>query len=203
MKPKYIFTDPLINNNPITKQVLGICSALAVTVKLETALVMSLSVIFVLTLSNFIISLLREMIPSKVRIIIQLTVIASLVILVDEVLRAYMYDISKELTVFVGLIITNCIIMGRAEAFAMQSNRIDSIKDGFGNALGYSLILITVSIFREILGNGSILGYTLFPSSFYQSGYVDNGLMLLAPGAFIVLGLIAWLQGTITGNTGE
>ena len=180
---------------------MGICSALAVTVKLETALVMSLSVIFVLTLSNFIISLLREMIPSKVRIIIQLTVIASLVILVDEVLRAYMYDISKELTVFIGLIITNCIIMGRAEAFAMQSNMIDSIKDGFGNALGYSLILIIVSIFREILGNGSILGYTLFPSSFYQSGYVDNGLMLLAPGAFIVLGLIDWMQGEITGNT--
>ncbi len=203
MKAKSIFTDPLIHNNPITKQVLGICSALAVTVKLETAIAMAISVTFVLTCSNFVISLIRALIPSKVRIIIQLTVIASLVILVDEVLRAYLYDISKQLTVFVGLIITNCIIMGRAEAFAMQNDLWDSVKDGFGNAFGYSIILIGVSFFRELLGSGSIFGYDILPDLVYKNGYVNNGLMLLAPGAFIVLGLIAWLQGTITGNTEE
>ena len=203
MKSQTIFTDPLINNNPITKQVLGICSALAVTVKLEPAFVMSLSVIFVLTVSNFIISLIKEMIPSKVRIIIQLTVIASLVVFVDEMLKAYMYDISKELTVFVGLIITNCIIMGRAEAFAMKSGILDSVIDGFGNAMGYSIILIIVSMFREILGSGTLMGYAIIPDMLYQYGYVNNGLMLLAPGAFIVLGLIAWAQSAITGVNEE
>ena len=203
MKSKTIFTDPLINNNPITKQVLGICSALAVTVKIETAFVMSLSVIFVMTVSNFIISLIKGMIPSKVRIIIQLTVIASLVVFVDEMLKAYMYDISKELTVFVGLIITNCIIMGRAEAFAMKSGLLDSVIDGFGNAMGYSIILILVSMFREILGSGTLMGYTFIPDILYQYGYVNNGLMLLAPGAFIVLGLIAWAQSAITGEYEE
>ena len=200
---KNIFSDPLVSNNPITKQILGICSALAVTVKVETAFVMSLSVIFVLTLSNFIISILREMIPSKVRIIVQLTVIASLVIFVDEILKAQLYDISKQLSVFVGLIITNCIIMGRAEAFAMQNDPIHSIKDGFGNALGYSFILILVAICREIFGSGKLYGYTIFPEQMYQFGYVNNGLMLLAPGAFFVLGLIAWLQNTITGDVEE
>ena len=203
MKSQTIFTDPLINNNPITKQVLGICSALAVTVKIETAFVMSLSVIFVMTVSNFIISLIKEMIPSKVRIIIQLTVIASLVVFVDEMLKAYMYDISKELTVFVGLIITNCIIMGRAEAFAMKSGLLDSVIDGFGNAMGYSIILILVSMFREILGSGTLMGYKFIPDILYQYGYVNNGLMLLAPGAFIVLGLIAWAQSAITGEYEE
>lgn len=201
MSSKNIFSDPLINNNPITKQILGICSALAVTVKLETAIVMSLSLTFVLASSNLIISLLRTMIPSKVRIIVQLTVIASLVILIDQILKAYMYDISKQLSVFVGLIITNCIVMGRAEAFAMQNSPLDSIKDGFGNAFGYSIILILVSIFREILGSGTLLGFNLIPESLYSMGYVNNGLMLLAPGAFIVLGLIAWVQRTITGVT--
>tara|TARA_Y100001970_G_scaffold2485_1_gene2935 strand:+ start:532 stop:1140 length:609 start_codon:yes stop_codon:yes gene_type:complete len=200
---KNIFSDPLVSNNPITKQILGICSALAVTVKVETAFVMSLSVIFVLTLSNFIISILREMIPSKVRIIVQLTVIASLVIFVDEILKAQLYDISKQLSVFVGLIITNCIIMGRAEAFAMQNDPIQSIKDGFGNALGYSFILILVAMCREIFGSGKLYGYTIFPEQMYQFGYVNNGLMLLAPGAFFVLGLIAWLQNTITGDVEE
>ena len=200
---KNILTDPLINNNPITKQILGICSALAVTVKMETAFVMSLSVIFVLTLSNFIISLLRQMIPSKIRIIVQLTVIASLVILVDEILKAQLYSISKQLTVFIGLIITNCIIMGRAEAFAMQNDPIQSLKDGFGNALGYSAILIIVTAFREIFGSGKLFGYAVIPDQLYQYGYVNNGLMLLAPGAFIVLGLIAWLQNTITGSVEE
>jgi len=203
MSSKNIFSDPLINNNPITKQILGICSALAVTVKLETALVMSIALTFVLASSNFIISILRNRIPSKVRIIIQLTVIASLVVLIDEILKAYMYDISKQLSVFVGLIITNCIVMGRAEAFAMQSNPIDSLKDGIGNAFGYSMILILVSVFREVLGSGSLLGFNLIPDTFYSYGYVNNGLMLLAPGAFIVLGLIAWAQKTLTGDIGE
>lgn len=200
---KNIFSDPLINNNPITKQILGICSALAVTVKVETALVMSIALTFVLASSNVIISFLRTMIPSKVRIIVQLTVIASLVVLIDEVLKAYMYDISKQLSVFVGLIITNCIVMGRAEAFAMQSNPIDSFKDGVGNAFGYSLILILVSVFREILGSGSLLGVNIIPESIYSSGYVNNGLMLLAPGAFIMLGLIAWVQKTLTNDLGD
>ena len=206
---KNIFSDPLINNNPITKQILGICSALAVTVKVETAIVMSIALTFVLASSNVIISILRKMIPSKVRIIVQLTVIASLVVLIDEILKAYMYDISKQLSVFVGLIITNCIVMGRAEAFAMQSNPINSFKDGVGNAFGYSIILILVSVFREILGSGSFLGFNLIPNSIYYSvanntgWYVNNGLMLLAPGAFIMLGLIAWIQKSITGDIDE
>ena len=200
---KNIFSDPLVTNNPITKQILGICSALAVTVKLETAFVMSLSVIFVLTFSNFIISILREMIPSKVRIIVQLTIIASLVIFVDEVLKAQLYDISKQLSVFVGLIITNCIIMGRAEAFAMQNSPIQAIKDGLGNAFGYSAILVLVAFFREVIGSGKVYGITVVPDQIYALGYADNGLMLLAPGAFFVLGLLAWFQNTITGSVEE
>ena len=200
---KSVFSDPLITNNPITKQILGICSALAVTVKVETALVMSISVVFVLTLSNLIISILRNLIPSKVRIIVQLTVVASLVILVDEVLKAQFYDISKQLSVFVGLIITNCIIMGRAEAFAMQNNPLESIKDGIGNAFGYSGILILVAFFRELIGTGKVYGITIIPNQIYELGYINNGLMLLAPGAFFVLGLIAWLQNTITGSVEE
>ena len=200
---KSVFSDPLITNNPITKQILGICSALAVTVKVETALVMSVSVVFVLTLSNLIISILRNLIPSKVRIIVQLTVVASLVILVDEVLKAQFYDISKQLSVFVGLIITNCIIMGRAEAFAMQNNPLESIKDGIGNAFGYSGILILVAFFRELIGTGKVYGITIIPNQIYELGYINNGLMLLAPGAFFVLGLIAWLQNTITGSVEE
>ena len=200
---KNVFSDPLITNNPITKQILGICSALAVTVKVETALVMSVSVVFVLTLSNLIISILRNLIPSKVRIIVQLTVVASLVILVDEVLKAQFYDISKQLSVFVGLIITNCIIMGRAEAFAMQNKPLESIKDGIGNAFGYSGILILVAFFRELIGTGKVYGLTIIPNQIYELGYINNGLMLLAPGAFFVLGLIAWLQNTITGSVEE
>jgi len=200
---KNVFSDPLITNNPITKQILGICSALAVTVKVETALVMSVSVVFVLTLSNLIISILRNLIPSKVRIIVQLTVVASLVILVDEVLKAQFYDISKQLSVFVGLIITNCIIMGRAEAFAMQNNPLESVKDGIGNAFGYSGILILVAFFRELIGTGKVYGLTIIPNQIYELGYINNGLMLLAPGAFFVLGLIAWLQNTLTGSVEE
>ena len=188
-----IFKDPIINENPITKQVLGICSALAVTVLVEQAIVMSLALIFVLTCSNTIISSLRAVIPHRVRIIVQLTVIASLVILIDMLLKAFAYEMSKQLSVFVGLIITNCIVMGRADAFAMQNSVKDSFLDGLGNAIGYGSILIVVSIFREFLGSGSLLGFSILPES-----YVGNGLMLLAPGAFIILGLIIWLQRTYT-----
>ena len=197
-----ILSDPLIDNNPITKQVLGVCSALAVTVKLEMALVMAVALTFVLTFSNLTISLLRKYIPMNVRIIVQLVVIATLVILVDQVLQAYMYDVSKQLSVFVGLIITNCIVMGRADAFAMSNTPRDSILDGIGNGIGYGTILIIVSIVREILGTGQMYGYQLIPMSFYlENGgwYMNNGLMLLAPGAFIVLGLLIWAQRTYTG----
>ena len=188
-----IFKDPIVNENPITKQVLGICSALAVTVLVEQAIVMSLALIFVLTCSNSIISSLTTIIPHSVSIIVQLTVIASLVILIDMILKAFAYEMSKQLSVFVGLIITNCIVMGRADAFAMQNNVKDSFLDGLGNAIGYGSILIVVSVFREFLGNGSLLGFSILPES-----YIGNGLMLLAPGAFIILGLIIWLQRTYT-----
>ena len=197
-----IFSDPLISNNPITKQVLGVCSALAVTVKLEMAIVMALALTFVVTFSNLIVSLLRNHIPSNVRIIVQLMVIATLVILVDQVLQAYMYDVSKQLSVFVGLIITNCIVMGRAEAFAMSNGPKDSALDGLGNGIGYGSILIIVSMIRELLGSGQLYGYQIIPLSIYanQGGwYMDNGLMLLAPGAFIVLGLLIWAQRAYTG----
>jgi len=198
---KSIISDPMVDNNPITKQVLGICSALAVTVKMEQAVVMSLALTFVLVCSNLIISLLRKSIPAKIRIIVQLTVIASLVILIDEILKAYLYDISKQLSVFVALIITNCIIMGRAEAFAMQNNYKDAIYDGLGNSAGYGSVLVIVSIFRELLGSGTLYNYSIIPSSIYlENGgwYVNNGLMLLAPGAFIILGLIIWVQRSYT-----
>ena len=198
---KAIISDPMVDNNPITKQVLGICSALAVTVKMEQAVVMSLALAFVLICSNVIISLLRKSIPGKIRIIVQLTIIASLVILIDELLKAYLYDISKQLSVFVALIITNCIIMGRAEVFAMQNNIKDAMYDGLGNAAGYGDILIIVSIFRELLGSGTLFNYSVIPSSIYlENGgwYVNNGLMLLAPGAFIILGLIVWVQRSYT-----
>ena len=201
-----ILSDPLIDNNPITKQVLGVCSALAVTVKLEMAIVMALALTFVLTFSNLIISLLRKQIPMNVRIIVQLVVIATLVILVDQVLQAYMYDVSKQLSVFVGLIITNCIVMGRADAFAMSNSPKDSLLDGVGNGIGYGTILIIVSVIREILGTGQIYGYQLIPMSLYvENGgwYMNNGLMLLAPGAFIVLGLLIWAQRTYTGYIEE
>tara|TARA_Y100001935_G_scaffold163727_1_gene134628 strand:+ start:15 stop:632 length:618 start_codon:yes stop_codon:yes gene_type:complete len=201
-----ILSDPLIDNNPITKQVLGVCSALAVTVKLEMALVMAVALTFVLTFSNLTISLLRKYIPMNVRIIVQLVVIATLVILVDQVLQAYLFDVSKQLSVFVGLIITNCIVMGRADAFAMSNTPRDSILDGIGNGIGYGTILILVSIVREILGTGQMYGYQLIPMSFYlENGgwYMNNGLMLLAPGAFIVLGLLIWAQRTYTGFVEE
>ena len=183
-----------MSNNPISLQVLGICSALAVTTKLDIAFVMTLAVIAVLCISNTVISLLRNMIPSKVRIIVQLSVIASMVILTDLVLQAYMYDISKQLTVFVSLIITNCIIMGRAEAYAMQNGPWKSFLDGLGNALGYGIILIAVAFFRELLGSGSIYGVKVIPDALYSAGYENMGLMVLSPGAFIILGLIVWAQ---------
>ena len=196
-----IISDPMLDNNPITKQVLGICSALAITVKMEQAVVMSLALTFVLVCSNVIISLLRKGIPGKIRIIVQLIVIASLVILTDQILKAYLYDISKQLSVFVALIITNCIIMGRAEAFAMQNNYKDAMYDGLGNAIGYGSVLIIVATFRELLGSGTLFNYSVIPSSVYlENGgwYVNNGLMLLAPGAFIILGLIICVQRSYT-----
>ena len=193
-KSKQAVTDPLSANNPITLQVLGICSALAVTVKMDTAVVMTLAVVAVLSISNMLIAMLRNLIPGKVRIIIQLSVIASLVIITDQVLQAYMYDISKQLSVFVGLIITNCIVMGRAEAFAMQNSPGKSFLDGLGNALGYGGILIVVSFFREILGSGTLYGFQIIPDSVYAAGYENMGLMVLSPGAFIILGLIVWVH---------
>jgi len=205
-KKNSVFSDPLISNNPITRQVLGICSALAVTVKVDVAMVMALALILVLTLSNIIISTLRKKIPSTIRIIVQLMVIASLVVLADELLRAFLFDISKQLSVFVGLIITNCIVMGRAEAFAMQNPPKYSLLDGLGNGIGYGMILIIVSVIREVLGSGSIMNISIFPASMYvENGgwYVNNGLMLLAPGAFIVLGLLIWIQRTVTNYTEE
>ncbi len=201
-----VFSDPLISNNPITRQVLGICSALAVTVKVDKAIVMALALTFVLAMSNTIISILRKKIPSNVRIIVQLTIIATLVIMADQLLKAFLFDISKQLSVFVGLIITNCIVMGRAEAFAMQNSPKDSLLDGLGNGIGYGAVLIIVAIIREFLGSGSIMNVNLLPASMYvENGgwYVNNGLMLLAPGAFIVLGLLIWIQRTVTNYTEE
>jgi len=195
--------EPLSGNNPITFQVLGICSALAVTVQMRTALVMSLAVMFVVSLSNVSLSLLRKYIPSKIRIIVELAVIATLVILVDQILKAFVYDISKQLSVFVGLIITNCIIMGRAEAFALQNKPWPSFLDGIGNALGYGWILMTIAVFREVLGSGSFMGFKIIPESFYAAGYENMGLMVLAPGAFILLGLLVWVQRTITKTVHE
>ncbi len=198
---KSIVSDPMVDNNPITKQILGICSALAVTVKMEQAVVMTMALTFVLVCSSVIISILRNSIPAKVRIIVQLTVIASLVIFIDQLLKAYMYDISKQLSVFIGLIITNCIIMGRAEAFAMQNDYKAAMYDGIGNSIGYGSVLIIVSAFRELLGSGTLFNYQIVPATIYlENGgwYVNNGLMLLAPGAFIILGLIIWVQRTYT-----
>ena len=191
-KSKIAFSDPLMASNPISLQVLGICSALAVTVQVQTALVMTLAVVAVLATSNTVISLLRKKIPSKVRIIVQLSVIASLVIVIDQILKAYMYDMSRQLSVFIALIITNCIVMGRAEAFAMQNNPKESFLDGIGNGLGYGGILISVAVLRELFGNGSIYLLQIIPNSIYEICYSNMGLMVLAPGAFIILGLIVW-----------
>jgi len=198
-----ILKEPLSDNNPITFQVLGICSALAVTVQMRTALVMSLAVMFVLTLSNVSISVLRTKIPSKIRIIVELAVVATLVILVDQILKAFLFDISKQLSVFVGLIITNCIIMGRAEAFALQNKPWPSFLDGLGNALGYGWILMVIAMGRELLGSGTFFGFQIIPDALYALGYENMGLMVLAPGAFILLGLLVWVQRSITKTVSE
>ncbi len=200
---KKIIKDGLWDNNPITFQILGICSALAVTVQLKTALVMCLALTFVLSMSNVIISLLRNMIPLKIRIIVQLSIISSLVILADQFLKAYMYDASKQLSVFVGLIITNCIVMGRAEAYAMQNPPWKSFLDGLGNGLGYSAVLILVAVGREILGSGTLMGTQVVPQALYDAGYVNCGVMVLAPGAFFLLGIIIWIQRAVSGYSEE
>ncbi len=192
-KTKDVLIDPLINNNPIALQVLGICSALAVTTKLETSLVMSLAVVVVLMCSNLAISLIRNFIPGSIRIIVQLTIIASLVIITDQILKAFVYDISKQLSVFVGLIITNCIVMGRAEAFAMQNGPLASAVDGIGNGLGYGLILMVVGFLRELFGSGKLFGYTVLAPVTEGGWYVPNGLMVLAPSAFILIGCFIWI----------
>jgi len=189
-----LLTDPIGKDNPITVQVLGICSVLAITVQLNTSLVMAISVVVVTTLSNLIVSLLRQGIPSRIRIIVQLTVIATLVILVDQVLKAFVYDISKQLSVFVGLIITNCIIMGRLEAFAMTNKPWPSILDGFGSSIGYGAILLAVGAIREIFGSGTLLGYQVIPNFVYSAGYVNNGFMLLPPMALVILALLVWIH---------
>ncbi|MCV6630430.1 MAG: NADH:ubiquinone reductase (Na(+)-transporting) subunit D [Flavobacteriaceae bacterium] len=198
-KDAALIKDPLTDNNPITIQVLGICSALAITAQLKASIVMTISVIFVLGVGNVVISLIRNIIPSKIRIIVQLTVVAALVIIVDQVLKAFSYQLSKELGAFIGLIITNCIIMGRFEAFALGNGPWKSFLDGVGNALGYGLILIIVGFFRELLGSGTLLGFKVLgdpiaKTGLYATGYENNGFMLLAPMALIVVGIIIWVQ---------
>ena len=190
-----LLSDPLNDNNPITVQVLGICSALAITVQLKPAIVMAISVMVVLSVANVLISLMRKLIPSRIRIIVQLVVIAALVILVDEVLKAFVYDVSKELSVFVGLIITNCIIMGRLEAFGMANEPWESFLDGIGNSFGYAWILIIVAFFRELLGSGTLYGYPVLEKiGLYETGYENNGMMILPPMALITVGIIIWIQ---------
>ena len=190
-----LLSDPLNDNNPITVQALGVCSALAITVQLKPAIVMAISVIVVLSVANVLISFMRKLIPSRIRIIVQLVVIASLVILVDEVLKAFVYDVSKELSVFVGLIITNCIIMGRLEAFGMANEPWESFLDGIGNSFGYAWILIVVAFFRELLGSGTLYGYPVLEKiGLYETGYENNGMMILPPMALITVGIIIWIQ---------
>ena len=191
-KPMKVLTDPLIDNNPIALQILGICSALAVTTKMETSLVMSVAVIAVTAFSNLAVSAIRHYIPSSIRIIVQMTVIASLVIVVDQLLKAFLYDISKQLSVFVGLIITNCIVMGRAEGFAMKNSAGVSFLDGIGNGLGYGLVLMFVAFFRELFGSGSLFGVTIFELDRNGGWYNPNNLMLLPPSAFFLIGFMIW-----------
>ena len=198
-KDRALILDPLTDDNPITIQVLGICSALAITAQLKASIVMTLSVLFVMGVGNVVISLMRNIIPSKIRIIVQLVVVAALVIIVDQVLKAYAYELSKQLSVFIGLIITNCIIMGRFEAFALGNGPWRSFLDGIGNALGYGVILIIVGFFRELLGSGTLLGFPVLGSpiektGLYALGYENNGFMLLSPMALITIGIIIWVQ---------
>ncbi len=198
MNVKKLLIEPLRKTNPVTVLVLGICSCLAVTAKLKPALVMGASVTVVTAFSNLIISLLRKGIPSRIRIIVQLVVVATLVILIDQFLKAFAYDVSKQLSVYVGLIITNCIIMGRLEAFALSHGPIESFLDGLGNGLGYSLVLVIVAFFRELLGSGTLLGYQVIPLSFYEAGYQNNGLMILPPMALIIIGIVMWINNSKT-----
>ena len=198
-KNKKLITDPLDENNPITIQVLGICSALAVTVQMKAAVVMSLAVLFVLILANVSVSLIRNLIPNRIRIIVQLVVVAALVIIVDQVLKAYLFDVSKELSVFVGLIITNCIIMGRLEAFALGNKPWPSALDAIGNSLGYGMVLVIVSFFKELFGSGKLFGFEIFGNAteqtgLYAIGYMDNGLMLLPPSSLIIVAVYIWIQ---------
>ena len=198
-KDAKLITDPLADNNPITVQVLGICSALAITAQLNASIVMAISVMFVVSIGNVVISLLRNVIPTKIKIIVQLVVAAGLVIIVDQILKAFAYELSKQLSVFVGLIITNCILMGRFEAFALANPPWKSFLDGIGNSAGYGMILIIVAFFRELLGSGSLLGYPVLGSSIektglYAYGYENNGFMLLAPMALVTIGIIIWVQ---------
>ena len=192
------FSEPVVKNNPVFIQSLGICSALAVTVQLKTAIVMALAMTSVTAFSSLTISAMRNVIPRNVRMIVELSVIASLVILADEVLRAYFYDISKQLSVFVGLIITNCIVMGRAETYALGNPPLQSFMDGLGNGAGYGLVLIAVAFIRELLGAGKLLGFPVVPRFFYDHGYMNMGFMQLAPAAFIIIGLLVWLQKSVT-----
>ncbi len=189
-------TNPLAKNNPVLVQILGICSALAVTTQLKPALVMGLSVTAVCAFSNLVLSLLRNGIPDRIRIIVQLVVIAALVTIVNDVLKAYVYDVSKQLSVYVGLIITNCIIMGRVEAFALSNKPLPSLLDGIGNGLGYGVVLVIIGFVRELLGSGSLFGYQVVPECFYEVGYVNNGLMLFPPSALIIVGIIIWVHRT-------
>ncbi len=198
-KDANLILDPLADNNPITIQVLGICSALAITAELKASVVMAISVIFVLGVGNVVVSLMRNIIPSKIRIIVQLIVVATLVIIVDQVLKAFAYELSKTLSVFVGLIITNCIIMGRFEAFALGNGPWKSFLDGIGNALGYGVILILVGFFRELFGSGTLFGFPVFgdpiaKTGLYSIGYENNGFMIITPAALIVVGIIIWIQ---------
>lgn len=193
-KSKKLITEPINTSNPITVQVLGICSALAVTVQMKPSIVMALSVMVVVAFSNVTISLLRNIIPDRIRIIVQLVVVAALVILVDQVLKAFVYDVSKQLSVFVGLIITNCIVMGRLEAFAMGNKPGPSFLDGIGNGIGYGLILVIVSAVRELFGSGKLMGFQVVPDAFYEMGYFNNGFAILPPMALIIVGIIIWIQ---------
>ena len=193
-KNRALLSDPMDDNNPITVQVLGICSALAITVQLKPAIVMSISVMAVMAASNVIISLLRNLIPNRIRIIVQLVVVAAMVVPVDQVLKAFAYDVYKELSIFIGLIITNCIVMGRLEAFALGNGVWKSFLDGIGNAAGYGFILIAVAFFRELLGSGKLMGVQVIPDAVYAMGYENNGLMLLSPMALITVGIFIWIQ---------
>ena len=198
-----IVTKGIWRENPVAYQVLGICSSLAVTVKMSTALVMGIALTVVTAFSSMLISSMRKVIPSNIRIIAELAIIASLVIATDQILKAFFYDISKQLSIFVGLIITNCIVMGRAEAFALANKPLDSFFDGIGNGLGYTLILVIVAFLRELLGSGKFLGLAIIPQFVFDAGYQNMGLMVLAPGAFFIIGLLVWLKNSLPGISKE